>query len=144
MTLAQLLGAVLPTISRDYRDSGPASFVPIFIAVGFALATLSGLVFGTAWWLALLVIAKIRSRATRRSLVVSVIAVAGIVAVAGGISAAIAPRLYTDLPLSSPWFDFVSVALVAGAATSWLLLKSDFFRLDQRETQPPSARIESQ
>lgn len=126
VTLAQLLGAVLPGISRDYRDSGRASFVPIFIAFGFVLALLSGLIFGTAWWLALLGSAKIGNRATRGSLLVSVIAAAGVAAIAGGISAAIAPQLYTAIPLSSSWFDFISVALVTGATTAWLLLKSKF------------------
>jgi hypothetical protein len=144
ITLAQVLGAVLPSITRDFRDSGPASFVPIFIVVALILATVVGLIFGTAWWLALLGIAKIKRRTASRSLVVSFFAVAGIAAVAGGISAAIAPRMYTDLPLSSPWFDFVSVALVSGAATSWLFLRSDFLRLNQQGPQPPSARIESE
>jgi hypothetical protein len=130
ITLAQLFGAVLPSISQDFRDSGSASFVPIFIVVALLLATLVGLVFGTAWWLGLLGSAKIRRRGKTNIPLVSALTVATVAVVAGGISGAIAPLLYTDFPLNSPWFDSISVALITGVATFWLLRKSEVFRLD--------------
>jgi hypothetical protein len=126
MTLTQFLAATVPNISRDFRDSGPANFVGIFIAIGIILALIAGLVLGTLWWLAVLGIANIQARDARRSGLFSRIAVAVVAAIAGGISAVIAPVIYTSSPMNSPWFDFVSVAIVTGTAT--LLLTPRVFR----------------
>jgi hypothetical protein len=126
MTLTQFLAATVPNISRDFRDSGPANFAGIFIAIGIISALIAGLVLGTLWWLAVLGIANIQARDARRSGLFSRIAVAVVAAIAGGISAVIAPVIYTSSPMNSPWFDFASVAIVTGTAT--LLLTPRVFR----------------
>lgn len=118
--VAQVLGATLPELPADFRDSGPASFAPIVIIIAVVLGAMAGVVLGTIWWLVIRVADRLEQRRTidSRPATIGAALVAG--ALAAAASGLIAPRLYTAFPLSNPVFDALSVGIVIATLTGWI------------------------